>query len=454
MEYSFIEHGHVATPQGWQVGVAACGIRYGRQDLALLVSDAPCTAAALFTTNKVKASHIHYDQEVLERNVANIRAVLINSGSANACTGQAGIDAAAATAHAVEEALLLPPDSAIVMSTGVIGVLLPVDKVLNGIARASQNLQTEHGPSMAHAIMTTDTRPKQCAVRVTLPSGGEIRIGGVAKGSGMIHPNMGTMLSVITTDAAINPATLKAALCYAADRSFHCITVDSDTSTNDTLVALANGLALHPITNLESSASPELTARLHEYLIAKAMDDHDDSEKRRMRARIRDLGGSVTALGGVATDDVQAFTEGLTAVCQYLAREVARDGEGATRLVTIRVTGAASFTDAHRAAMSVARSPLVKTALFGADPNWGRIVCALGYSGAEVDSQRVVLRLEGIKVFEHGLPVTFDEEAAHGSLSGAEVLVEADLGIGDASATVWTCDLSYNYVKINTDYRT
>lgn len=454
MSYTFIEHGHVATPPGWRVGVAACGIRYRRQDLALLVSDTPCTATALFTTNKVKAAHIHYDQPVLERSSEQIRAVLINTGSANACTGHEGVEAAATTARAVEATLHLPADSTIVMSTGVIGVPLPVEKVIRGINRAANNLQPAHGPAMAHAIMTTDTRPKQCAVQVTLPSGGSITIGGVAKGSGMIHPNMGTMLAVITTDAAITPAALKAALRYAADRSFHCITVDSDTSTNDTLLALANGLATHTIPSLESSASPELTDRLHDYLVAKAMDERDGSERRRMQARIRNLGGSVTALGGVATDDVQAFTEGLTAVCQYLAREVARDGEGATRLVTVNVHGAASYGEAHRAAMSVARSPLVKTALFGADPNWGRIVCALGYSGAELDPQQLVLRLGGIKVFERGLPTHFDEDTLHDLLAGSEVVVDAELGMGESNATVWTCDLSYNYVKINTDYRT
>jgi glutamate N-acetyltransferase/amino-acid N-acetyltransferase len=227
----------------------------------------------------------------------------------------------------------------------------------------------------------------------------------MAKGSGMIHPNMATMLSTITTDATLRPDLLRAALRHAADRSFHCISVDGDTSTNDTLLALANGQAdLPPITSLD-------------------------------------------------TPDGQAFLASLTALCQHLAREVARDGEGATRFVTIHVRGAASDADAHHAAMTVARSPLVKTAIFGADPNWGRIVCALGYSQATLDPSRLMLYFGDIKVFAQGVPLDFDEQAAHQLLSQPDVLIDADLGLGDGSATAWTCDFSYDYVKINAEYR-
>ncbi|NJN68306.1 MAG: bifunctional glutamate N-acetyltransferase/amino-acid acetyltransferase ArgJ [Chloroflexaceae bacterium] len=402
-----LDHGHVTTPSGWRAGVAACGIKYtGRTDLALLVSERPCRAAALFTTNRVVSAHIHYDRAVLARNSTSIRAVLINAGSANACTGEVGIAAAEATAREVERTLALPTDSTLVMSTGVIGLLLPVDRVVQGIATASQHLDAAHGPDAARAIMTTDTRPKQCAVRVALPDGEHIHIGGMVKGAGMVHPNMATMLSVVTTDAAVEPAALDAALRFAADRSFNCISIDGDTSTNDTLLALANGRAGNPlIAHIESAEG-------------------------------------------------QAFLAGLVEVCQRLAQEVVRDGEGATRLVTLTVRGAVSDEDAHRAAMAVARSPLVKTAIFGGDPNWGRVVCALGYSGATIDPDRVVLHFGPVPVFAHGVPQPFDELAAHQVLSAPDVLMVADLGMGTGTATVWTCDFSYEYVRINAEYRT
>jgi glutamate N-acetyltransferase/amino-acid N-acetyltransferase len=404
--YTWIDHGGVTAPRGWQAAGVACGMRYsGRPDLALLLSETPCATAALFTTNAVTSAHIQYDRPLIERNPAGIRAVLINSGSANACTGEAGLAAAATVARAAEEALGLPSDSAIVMSTGVIGTPLPVEKIVRGVAQAAHELSIEGALAAARATMTTDIRPKQAAVRVALPGGGTCTIGGMAKGSGMIHPNMATMLSTITTDATLRPDLLRAALRHAADRSFHCISVDGDTSTNDTLLALANGQAdLPPITSLD-------------------------------------------------TPDGQAFLASLTALCQHLAREVARDGEGATRFVTIHVRGAASDADAHHAAMTVARSPLVKTAIFGADPNWGRIVCALGYSQATLDPSRLMLYFGDIKVFAQGVPLDFDEQAAHQLLSQPDVLIDADLGLGDGSATAWTCDFSYDYVKINAEYR-
>lgn len=406
MTYAFVEEGHVATPAGFLAGVAACGIRYQRNDLALIISQSPCSAAALFTTNKVQAAHIHYDRAIVQRNTGGIRAVLINSGSANACTGQQGIAAAAAAARFTEETLALPEESVVVMSTGVIGVPLPVDKVCAGITSATGNLAAGHGPAVAHAIMTTDTRPKSCAVQAILPGGGQITIGGVAKGSGMIHPNMGTMLSVITTDAHLNPSALDIALRHVADVSFHCISVDGDTSTNDTVLALANGQSGYRI-----PYDPRLP-------------------------------------------DWQAFLEALTAVTQHLAQDIARDGEGANRLITISVVGAANNADAHRAAMTIACSPLVKTALFAADPNWGRVMCALGYSTADLDPERLTLRFGAIPVFEYGQPLDFDEQAVHAVLDRAEVFIEANLGLGQGKATVWTCDFSYEYVRINAEYRT
>jgi glutamate N-acetyltransferase/amino-acid N-acetyltransferase len=407
MTCSFLENGHAATPSGWRASAAACGIKYtGRDDLALLVSETPCTTAALFTTNRVQSAHIHYDREVLARHAEAIRAVLITSGSANACTGEAGIEAARIACHAAEECLALPRSSTLIMSTGVIGIPLHEELVAQGIAQAVPRLAPEGGPAAARAIMTTDTYPKQCAVTVALPGGGTLTIGGMAKGSGMIHPNMATMLCAITTDATIAPPVLDAALRHAANRSFNCISVDGDTSTNDTMLLLANGQA----------STPPLTR--------------------------------------LDTPDGQAFLDGLVAVCQYLAKEVARDGEGATRLITINVRGAASDHDARLAAMAIARSPLVKTALSGADPNWGRVVCAIGYSGADVDPERMALSFGTITVFENGLPLDFDETAVHQLLNAPEVLVEANLGSGNGCATAWTCDFSHEYIRINADYRT
>ncbi len=404
-----LEGAGITAPQSWRAIGIACGLRYsGRPDLALLVSDTACTAAALFTTNKVKAAHILYDQPILMHNAAGIRAVLVNAGSANACTGDAGVQDCATVAQAVEQTLGLPAQSALVMSTGVIGVRLRVSRIVTGIATAATQLdRTPAAASLAaRAIMTTDTYPKQYAVQVRLADGSSFTIGGMAKGSGMIHPNMATMLGVLTTDAAVAPEVLRAALRYVADHSFHCISVDGDTSTNDTLLALANGQAGGPqITELDSP------------------------------------------LG-------RALVQGLLAVAQPLARDVVRDGEGATRLVTIHVRGAADDAAAHQAAMTVATSALVKTALFGADPNWGRVVCALGYSNTPLDPQRLVLWFGGIKVFEHGVPLDFDERAAHQLLDQPEVVIDADLGLGPGTATVWTCDFSYQYVKINAEYRT
>jgi glutamate N-acetyltransferase/amino-acid N-acetyltransferase len=403
---TFLDEGHAASPAGWRAATAACGIKYqGRDDLALLVSDRPAAAAAVFTTNKVKAAPVKYDMALMARAAAGLRAVVINAGNANACTGPDGDAAALAMAQAAEAALALPADTAFIMSTGTIGVPMPTEKVTGGIAAAAQALGAD-GAAAARAIMTTDTRPKYCAATVALPSGGTITIGGMSKGAGMIHPNMATMLAVVTTDAAVSPAALDAALRRAVELSFNSISIDGDTSTNDTLLVLANGAAATPA--VESLDSP----------------------------------------------DGQAFLDGLVAVCQRLAHAVVRDGEGATRFVTITVRGAQSDADAKLAAMTIAKSPLVKTALYGADPNWGRVLCAIGYSGAEVDPDRVVLLFGGMRVLEGGLPLPFDEAAASDLLNVAEVSIDADLGLGAGAATVWTCDFSEDYIKVNATYRT
>jgi glutamate N-acetyltransferase/amino-acid N-acetyltransferase len=406
MSPTFLDGGHAASPRGWRAATAACGIKYrGRDDLALLVSDRPASAAAVFTTNKVKAAPVKYDMALMARSAAALRAVVINAGNANACTGPDGDAAARAMAEAAEAALAFPPDSVFVMSTGTIGVPMPVAQITAGIAAAAGALGGD-GAALARAIMTTDTRPKHCAARVDLPGGGAITLGGMAKGAGMIHPNMATMLAVVTTDAAVAPAALDAALRRAVELSFNSISIDGDTSTNDTLLVLANGAAgLPAIESLDSPAG-------------------------------------------------RAFLDGLTAVCQRLAHAVVRDGEGATRFVTITVRGATSDADAKLAAMTIAKSPLVKTALYGADPNWGRVLCAIGYSGAEVDPDRVALVFGGMRVLERGLPLPFDERAASDLLNVPEVSVDADLGLGAGQATVWTCDFSEQYVKINAEYRT
>ena len=407
MTVTFLEDGHAASPTGWVAATAQCGIKYkGRDDLALLVSAEPCSAAAIFTTNKVKAAPVRYDMELVRRSPASLRAVVINAGNANACTGPDGDAAALAMAQAVESALVLPADSVFVMSTGTIGVPMPIAKVLNGIAAAATTLAPNHGIAVARAIMTTDTRPKYCAARVVLPSGHTITIGGMTKGAGMIHPNMATLLATVTSDVAVNPACLDVALRAAANLSFNSISIDGDTSTNDTLLVLANGTANNP--QIEDLASP----------------------------------------------DGQAFLEGLTAVCQHLAKAVVRDGEGATRFVTITVRGATDNADAKQAAMTIAKSPLVKTALYGADPNWGRVLCALGYSGAEIDPDKVLLSFGGMRVLEGGMPLPFDEKTASDLLNVPEITIDADLGLGDGIATVWTCDFSENYIKINAEYRT
>jgi glutamate N-acetyltransferase/amino-acid N-acetyltransferase len=343
---------------------------------------------------------------LLARNAAGLRALVVNAGNANACTGPDGDAAAEAMARAAEQALGLGPDTAFVMSTGTIGVPMPIAKITAGIAEAAARLAPGAGAAAARAIMTTDTRPKHCAARVELPGGATVTIGGMAKGAGMIHPNMATLLAVVTTDATIAPPLLDAALRRALDLSFNSISIDGDTSTNDTLLALANGAAEAPAIDVPQGPA------------------------------------------------FAAFVAGLTAVCQQLAHAVVRDGEGATRFVTITVRGARSDADAKLAAMTIAKSPLVKTALYGADPNWGRVLCAIGYSGAEVDPDRVALLFGGMRVLEGGLPLPFDERAASDLLNVPEVSIDADLGLGAGEATVWTCDFSENYVKINAEYRT
>ncbi len=408
----WVADGSITTPEGfWAAGVA-CGIKVtGRKDLAVVFSELPCVAAATFTTNKVKASHIFVSKENLRPQKAMVKAIVANSGNANCCTGQQGIEDArrmceiTASELSAQRQVNVQPHEVLVASTGVIGVPLPMDKVERGIKSAIEKLSRDGGREAAEAIMTTDTKPKFAAVRLEL-NGKTVHIGGIAKGAGMIAPNMATMLCFIGTDACIGRKALQTALRYAVERSFNSITVDGDTSTNDTVFALANWLS----------------------------------------------GGEEIAEGSEAFNE---FREALTMLCQKLAKMIAADGEGATKLIEIQVTGAMSENEAKGVAMTVANSALVKTALFGNDPNWGRIAAAVGRSPARVKQERLTIRIGDFECLRNGEPIPFDKNAAHEWLkSNREIVIGIDLGLGTASWTVWTCDLSEEYVRFNAEYTT
>jgi glutamate N-acetyltransferase/amino-acid N-acetyltransferase len=362
--------------------------------LALVASRTPAAVAGVFTTNRVKAAPVLLSQQ--RAAAGRARAVIVNSGNANACTGEEGMSAAERMAAAAARRLDVTADEVLVLSTGVIGVPLPVEKIEAALPALTPS--PDGGDAAAQAIMTTDTRPKTAAVELAI-DGSTVRIGGMAKGAGMIHPNMATMLAVITADAAIAPADLQRHLSAAARRSFNRIDVDGDTSTNDSVVVLANG-------------------------------------------------ASGTTLPG------ELFTEALTQVCVSLARQIAAGGEGATKLLEVTVTGAARLEDAETAARAITRSTLVKAAMYGNDPNWGRILCAAGYSGAAFDPAGARLMVQGIPLFAHGMPLPFDAMAASAALRAPEVAVHLDLGSGDESATAWGCDLSPEYVRFNAEYTT
>lgn len=395
--------GGVTAPLGFKAGGTVSGIKKNQlPDLAIIYSEVPAEAAGIFTTNQVQAAPVILSKEFLKKGKA--QAIIANSGNANACVGAAGLEAARRMAAAAGKALNIPMDSVLVASTGVIGVALPVEKIEKALEEKADFLSDTGSPAAARAIMTTDTFPKEAAVEIEL-GGATVRIGGIAKGSGMIHPNMATMLGFITTDAKIEQTLLQKAIAAAGERSFNRITVDGDTSTNDTLFILANGLA----------KNPPLTT---------------------------------------ANNDYQTFVQALTEVCLELAKMIARDGEGATKLVEIKVAGARSEAEAVKVGKAVATSNLVKTALFGEDANWGRILAAVGYSGVTIDPDRIHIYLGDLSVYQKGTGLVFDEAKAKEILSGKEILIKIDLGDGPATASVWTCDLSYDYVKINGSYRT
>ncbi|KUK41433.1 MAG: Arginine biosynthesis bifunctional protein ArgJ [Clostridia bacterium 62_21] len=392
--------GGVTAAAGFLASGLNTGIKKSKKDLALILSEIPCAAAGVFTTNRVKAAPVLLTRERLAAGRA--QAVVVNSGNANACTGPRGLDDARAMAAMAAEVLGVPEELVLVASTGVIGVPLPLEKLKAGIPRAAAGLRRGGNTDAAEAILTTDTTVKEAAVTFTL-GGRQVTVGGMAKGSGMIHPNMATMLAFLTTDAAIAPAVLHRAFRAAADVSFNMISVDGDTSTNDMAVILANGLAGNePITNADAAAP---------------------------------------------------FLAALQEVCVALAKAIARDGEGATRLIEVRVKGAPTVNDARLAARAVAASNLVKAAVFGRDANWGRILCAAGYSGAAFDPARCDIFLGNLLVAHDGAGVPFDEEHARHVLAQDPVLITLDMKAGTAEAAAWGCDLTYDYVKINASYR-
>jgi len=394
--------GGITAPRGFLAAGVHAGIKRQKKDIAIVYSERPCSAAGMFTTNRVKAAPLLVTKERL--NGGPIRAIVVNSGNANACTGERGLEDARAMASLCARALGVGEAEVLVASTGVIGVPLPMEKIAAGIDQAARALSVEGAHDAALGILTTDTRTKEVAVQCDV-DGVTFRIGGMAKGSGMIHPNMATMLAFLSTDAAVAPEFLDEQLRAAVDVTFNMITVDGDTSTNDMVLILANG-----------------------------------AEE---RARIEP-----------GTPLAAAFSRALRLVCTELAKMIAADGEGATKLIEVRVRGARTERDARLVVKAVSGSSLVKTAVYGEDANWGRILCATGYSGAEFDPERTTVYLGDVKVFEHGVPVAFDEAEAKRALSGSSVTITVDLGEGEAEATGWTCDLTYDYVKINASYRT
>lgn len=395
--------GGITAPRGFTAAGIACGIKKnGRRDLALVVSDRPAAAAGIFTVSLAPAAPVVVSRAHLDATAGVGRAVVINSGCANACTGAEGLETARLMTIEAARALGCDAEEVLVASTGVIGVALDRLVAGRGIIAAAAALDRRHHAEAAEAIMTTDPFPKSDAVRVTLP-GGTFTVGGMAKGSGMIEPMMATMLAVLTTDAAVPPALLRRALVEACDTTFNAITVDGECSTNDSVFALANG-----------ASGVEIDERSYSVLV-----------------------------------------EALASVARTLALDIVRGGEGATKLIEVRVTGAVSGEDARRAAKAIANSLLVKTAVHGGDPNWGRLVAVAGRCGSAFDLARARVTIGEVELFVDGRP--FDERAddAGRHLAGREVVLQVDLGTGGSSeATVWTCDLSAEYVKINAEYRT
>ena len=401
--------GGVTAAKGFEAAAAAAEIKYkGRTDMALIYSETPCQAAGTFTTNVVKAAPVKWDQKIVAESPF-VQAVVVNSGIANACTGAEGYGYCKDTARECARVLDVPEDAVLVASTGVIGMQLPMERLKKGITllKEAKGSTAEHGTAAAKAIMTTDTVHKEIAVQTEI-GGKTVTIGGMCKGSGMIHPNMCTMLAFVTTDVCISKEMLQKAVSEDVKDTFNMISVDGDTSTNDTLLVLAN----------KAAENPEIAEE---------------------------------------NEDFRQFAAALNIVNTYLAKKMAGDGEGATALFEVKIVGAKTKEDAVTLSKSVVTSSLVKAAIYGHDANWGRILCAMGYSGVQFDPEKVDLFCESkagkLQIIESGVAVDYSEKEATRILSEPEVTALADVKMGDAAAAAWGCDLTYDYVKINADYR-
>ena len=405
--FALIPDGSVTTPRGFTAAAAHAGLKGdGAPDVALLVSATSCATAGVFTRNVLRAAPVAYDADLLAERPGRIRAVAMNARVANACTGAPGLAAARAMAQAAEQAAGLPARTALVLSTGVIGVPLPLEQIEGGLRAAAGSLAADGGLHAARAIMTTDTRPKHCAVRFETPAG-MITVGGIAKGAGMIHPDMATLLAVLTTDAAGEPATLQPLLRRVADRSFNAISVDGDTSTNDSVLLLANGV---------SGVDPS-----------------------------RD--GAVW----------KTFEDAVQEVARALALAIVADGEGASKVLEIQVAGAVSEAAAREVGRAIARSTLVRTAIYGGDPNWGRVLAAAGNAGVTLAVERLSLQAAAaddrwLTLASGGATANPDAGTARDIFRQKTIRLRIDLGLGRAEAVVWTCDLTPDYVRINADY--
>jgi glutamate N-acetyltransferase / amino-acid N-acetyltransferase len=399
--------GGVTTPLEYEAAALSVGIKPGSQkkDLAILYSKSPAWGAALFTQNRVPAAPVIISRRLLQEGRGRLRALIVNSGNANACTGKRGLHDAERMTRLTADALKVPVRSVLVASTGVIGLPLPMGRIAHAIARVAEQISNRGGLDFSEAILTTDTRRKGCVVQSRW-GGRVVTIAGAAKGAGMIQPRLATMLAFLTTDAQLPVLLLKKALRRAAEVSFNRLTVDGDTSTNDSLFLLANGASGAPAISQESRSF-----------------DH--------------------------------FLSGLTQVCTSLAQQIARDGEGAAKFIAVRVSGGRTSHECERVARCIANSSLVKTAMAGADANWGRIICAAGYSGVPLSPERVDISLNGLQVCRRGQPTGFDERRAKRILQERDIQIDVHLGRGGRdSATVWTCDLTEDYIKINALYRT
>lgn len=403
MVNEFANTAGVTFPQGFKAAGVKAGIKKsGNLDVAVIYTEKEAVVAGTFTQNAVAAAPVYASKAVVATGTAH--AIVANAGCANACTGEQGDKDAKKTQEIAAQALGCDPLDVIVASTGVIGVNLPMDKMEKGVNEAIKELSENGSSNASYAIMTTDTHPKTAALEITL-GGKNVRFGVIAKGSGMIQPNMATMLCFITTDAAIDGKLAQKALSEVVNTSFNMISIDGDMSTNDMVIVMANGAA----------GNEKITTE---------------------------------------NEDYETFKAALDKLCKALAQEIADDGEGATKFLTIHVTGTKSFADAKTIGMSVAKSPLVKTAFFGADPNWGRVICAVGYAGVPMNPQNVMVKFGDIPVYAHGVGAEHDAEALANVMAQHDITISIDMGEGEEEATVWTCDFSYEYVKINGEYHT